>query len=129
MVNGLGSCKVTWSFAGNKLSCEFCFSVKQQVQLDRMRHILAIASPHSRYRVGTTFTLGQEGHRTAVVKDDFQAEWKDLETVTADPEYRTYYGNLHYLQILERDHPLIMRPGIQYRLALTFEPDIIFADE
>ncbi|ADE54089.1 hypothetical protein [Coraliomargarita akajimensis] len=129
MVNGLGSCKVTWSFAGNKLTCEFCFTVKQQVQLDRMRYILAIASPHSRYRIGTAFTLGQEGHRTNVVKDDFQAEWKDLETVTNDPEFRTYYGNMHYLQILERDHPLIMRPGMQYRLALSFEPDIAFADE
>jgi hypothetical protein len=103
--------------------------VKQQVQLDRMRYILAIAAPHSRYRVGTSFTLGEEGHRTNVVKDDFQAEWKELETVTDDPECRTYYGNMHYLQILERDHPLIMRPGMQYRLALSFEPDIAFADE
>ncbi|WP_269523387.1 hypothetical protein [Coraliomargarita parva] len=128
-VNGLGSCKVTWSFKGGTINCEFCFSVKQQTQLDRMRYILAIATPHSRYRVGTAFTLGEEGHRTNVVKDDFQAEWKELETVTEDPKYRTYYGNMHYLQILERDHPLIMRPGMQYRLALSFEPDIVFADE
>jgi hypothetical protein len=128
-VNGLGSCKVMWSFQGGKISCEFCFSVKQQVQLDKMRYILAIASPHSRYRVATAFTLGAEGHRTEVIKDDFQAEWKELETVTENSDYRTYYGNMHYLQILERDHPLIMRPGIQYRLALSFEPDIAFADE
>ncbi len=129
IVNGLGSCKVLWSFLGGKISCEFCFTVKQQVQLDKMRYILAIAAPHSRYRVATAFTLGEEGHRTEVVKDDFQAEWKELETVTDNSEYRTYYGNMHYLQILERDHPLIMRPGTQYRLALTFEPDIAFADE
>lgn len=129
MVNGLGSCKVQWSFAGDKINCEFCFTVKQQVQLDRMRYILAIASPHSRYRVGTAQTLGQEGHRTQVLKDDFQAQWKDLETVTSDPSYRTYYGNLHYLQILERDRPLVMRPGVQYRIALEFRPDLAFADE
>jgi len=128
-VNGLGSCKVTWSFQGGKLSCEFCFSVKQQVQLDRMRYVLAIAAPHSSYRVGTAFRLGAEGHRTNVVKDDFQAEWKDLDTVTDDPGFRTYYGNLHYLQTLERNRPLVMRPGLQYRLALSFEPDIAFADE
>ncbi len=129
IIPGLGSCKVTWSFKGGQIGCEFCFSVKQQVQLDKMRYVLAIAAPHSRYRVATAFTLGEGGHRTEVVKDDFHAEWKELEVVSENPEYRTYYGNLHYLQILERDHPLIMRPGIQYRLSLTFEPDIAFADE
>jgi len=129
IVPGLGSCKVMWSFKGGTITCEFCFTVKQQVQLDRMRYVLAIAAPHSRYRVGTSFTLGEEGHRTNVVKDDFQAEWKELDVVTEDPEYRTYYGNMHYLQILERDHPLITRPATQYRLALSFEPDIAFADE
>lgn len=128
-VNGLGSCKVTWSFKGGKITCEYSFSVKQQTTLDKMRYILAIAAPHSRYRVGTSFTLGQEGHRTEVTKDDFQAQWKELETVTDNPEFRTYYGNMHYLQILKRDHPLVMRPGQQYRLALSFEPDIAFADE
>ena len=129
IVSGLGSCKVTWSFLAGKISCEFCFTVKQQVQLDKMRYILAIAAPHSRYRVATAFTLGEEGHRTEVIKDDFQAEWKELEVVSENPDYRTYYGNMHYLQILERDHPLIMRPGVQYRLALSFEPDLAFADE
>jgi len=129
IVSGLGSCKVTWSFLAGKISCEFCFTVKLQVQLDKMRYILAIAAPHSRYRVATAFTLGEEGHRTEVIKDDFQAEWKELEVVSENPDYRTYYGNMHYLQILERDHPLIMRPGVQYRLALSFEPDLAFADE
>lgn len=129
IINGLGSCKVTWSFQGGKIGCEFCFTVKQQVQLDKMRYVLAIAAPHSRYRVSTAFTLGEGGHRTEVIKDDFHAEWKELEVVTDNPEYRTYYGNMHYLQILERDHPLIMRPGTQYRLALSFEPDLAFADE
>ncbi|MFP4260424.1 MAG: hypothetical protein ACLFS1_05025 [Opitutales bacterium] len=128
-VNGLGSCKVIWSFKETKITCEYCFSVKQQTTLDRLRYIIAIAAPHSRYRVSTAFTLGEQGHRTEVLKDDFQAQWKELETVTEDPEYRTYYGKIHYLQILERDHPLVMRPGQQYRLALSFEPDIAFADE
>ncbi|NBB79470.1 MAG: hypothetical protein GVY36_08500 [Verrucomicrobia bacterium] len=129
IVNGLGSCKVSWSFLKTKITCEFCFTVKQQVTLDKMRYILAIAAPHSRYRVGTAFTLGEGGHGTEVIKDDFQAEWKELEVVTEDPNMRTYYGNLHYLQILQRDRPLVMRPGTQYRLALSFEPDIAFADE
>jgi len=128
-VNGLGSCKVTWSFSGGKITCEYSFSVKQQVQLDKMRYILAIATPHSRYRVATAFCLGPEGHRTEVTRDDFQAEWRELETVTEDPAFRTYYGNMHYLQTLERARPLVMRPGQQYRLALSFEPDIAFADE
>ena len=129
LVNGLGSCKVTWTFLKGKISCEFAFSVKQQVTLDKMRYVLGIAAPHSRYRVATAFTLGESGHRTEVIKDDFQAEWKELEVVSDDPTYRTYYGNMHYLQILQRDRPLVMRPGTQYRLALSFEPDIAFADE
>ena len=94
-----------------------------------MRYIIPIAAPHSQYRVSTTLKLGAEGHRTSVTKDDFQAQWKELDTVTNDPSLRTYYGNVHYLQILERDHPLTMRPGVQYRLALSFQPDIAFADE
>jgi hypothetical protein len=128
-VNGLGSCKVLWSFKGGKITCEYNFSVKQQTTLDKMRYVLAIAAPHSQYRVATAFSLGPEGHRTEVTKDDFHAQWKDLEVVTENPEFSTYYGNMHYLQILERDHPLVMRPGQQYRLALSFEPDIAFADE
>ena len=129
IISGLGSCKVQWSFKEAVINCEFCFSVKQQIQLDRMRYILAIAAPHSRHRISTSFKLGEEGHRTNVLKDDFQAEWRALDTVTDDPDYRSYYGNVHYLQTFERSHPLNMRPGIQYRLALSFEPDIIFADE
>ena len=129
IVSGLGSCKVSWSFKGNAINCEFCFTVKQQVQLDRMRYIMAIAAPHSSHRVSTSLCLGEAGHCTQVVKDDFQAEWKELDTVTDDASYRTYYGKIHYLQTLERSHPLIMRPGVQYRLALSFKPDIAFADE
>lgn len=129
IVPGLGSCKVSWSFKGTTINCEYCFSVNQQVQLDRIRYILAIAAPHSSHRVSTSFCLGEGGHRTEVVKDDFQAEWKELDTVTDDSSYRTYYGKIHYLQTLERSHPLIMRPGAQYRLALSFNPDIAFADE
>ncbi len=128
-VNGLGSCKVIWTFRGGRITSEFSFSVKSQVRLDRMRYVLAIGAPHSRYRVGTTFTLGQAGHRANVERDDFHAEWRELDTVSGDNTYRGYYGNIHYLQTLERDHPLVMRPGLQYRLALSFEPDIAFADE
>ena len=36
----------------------------------------------------------------------------------------TNYGKIHYLQYLVRDHPLIMRPGHVYRLAVNFEPDV-----
>jgi len=129
IVNGIGSCKVSWTFSGPKISCEYSYSVKTQVQLDRFRYIIAIASPHSQYRIGTTFALGPEGHRANVEKDDFQAEWKDLEVVTDDPDYRTVTGNMHYLQVLERDRPLVMRPGVQYRIAFSFEPDIAFAGE
>jgi hypothetical protein len=129
IVPNLGSCKVTWSFLGKSIQSEFVFSVKTKTQLDSMRYVLPIAAPHSRYRLATTFALGAEGHRCSVVKDDFQAAWKETMVVTEEPLYKTYYGKIHYLQVLERDHPLVMRPGQQYRLVINYEPDIVFAGE
>tara|TARA_B100001248_G_scaffold262713_1_gene261369 strand:+ start:29065 stop:30822 length:1758 start_codon:yes stop_codon:yes gene_type:complete len=129
LVPGIGSCKVSWTFEGNKITSEFTFMVKNQVSLNSMRYVLALGAPHSEYRIGTTFCLGEESLRAAVLHDDFQANWAATETVTEDPELRTYYGNLHYLQILKRDHALVMRPGQQYRLTVSFDPDIALADE
>ena len=128
-VPGLGSCKVQWSFSGNKVTSEFIFTVRNQVQLDKLRYMLAIGSPHSHYRIGTTLTLGAESLRCEVIKDDFQATWAPIETVTGNPNYRTYWGGLNYIQLLHRDHPLVMRPGQQYRLTIQFQPHIVMADE
>ncbi len=129
MVSGLGSCKVSWEFCGNKITSEFIFTVKSQVKLNSMRYVLVIASPHSNYRNGTTLTFGEEGVRCNVVRDDFKAVWRDTEDVTNEPNYKTYYGNINYLQTLTRDHPMIMRPKQQYRLKVTFEPDITLVGE
>ena len=123
-VKGLGSVKVQWSFSGSQISCEFAYTVKQQVTLDKFRYVLAVAAPHSKYRVGGSPGLGPQGHRCSVAKDDFQATWRDTEVVSTDPTYRTNYGKIHYLQHLVRDHPLIMRPGHIYRLAVNFDPEV-----
>jgi hypothetical protein len=63
------------------------------------------------------------------VRDDFQANWSLLKNVENEPDFRTCYGKIQYLQVLQREHPLIMRPGQQYALHVTFQPDIVFADE
>jgi hypothetical protein len=123
-VKGLGSVRVQWNFSGSKISAEFAYTVRQQVQLDKFRYVLAIAAPHSRYRVAGSIALGAQGHRCTVQKDDFQAVWQETEVVSNDPTYRTNYGKIHYLQSLVRDHPLIMRPGNTYRLIVNFEPDV-----
>ena len=128
ILKGLGSVKVQWNFSGNQISCEFAYTVKQQVTLDKFRYVLAIAAPHSQYRVGGSLALGTEGHRCTVPKDDFQAAWAETEVVTNDPTYRTNYGKIHYIQHLVRDHPLIMRPGQIYRLAVNFDPDVAKID-
>jgi hypothetical protein len=127
IVKNLGSAKVQWSFTGTKLSCEFAYTVRQQVTLDKFRYVLAIAAPHSKYHVAGALALGPQGHRCSVARDDFQATWQETEVVSADPIYRTNYGKIHYLQYLVRDHPLIMRPGQVYRLAVNFEPDVTHA--
>ncbi len=129
IVNGIGNVKVSWTFAGNKVTGDFIYRVKNRVQMDHMRYVLVIGAPHSIYRIGTTYTLGPAGLRCQVLKDDFQASWEETEVVTNEPQFKTFFGNIHYLQTFSRDHPLIMRPGQQYRLTVSFEPDIVFAEE
>ena len=127
-MTGIGNVKVSWTFVGNKVTGDFTYTVKNKVQLDLMRFMFVIGGPHSSFRTGMTFTLGSERLRCAVTKDDFQGIWQETESVTNDPAYRSYFGNIHFIQTLLRDHPLIMRPGRQYRLTVTFEPDITFAE-
>jgi len=121
---GLGSVKVSWTFAGDKITSEFLFLVKKPLTCERFRYVLAIGAPHSEKHAPMTFALGEKGLGCAVEKDDFQAVWQDTEVVTNDPGYRTCWGNLHYIQSLVRDHPLNMRPGQQYRLTISFAPDV-----
>lgn len=121
---GLGSCRVQWTFLGSKITSEFVFTVKNAIQLDSFRYVIPLASLHSSYRSPNTFCLGEESLRPQIIRDDFQATWAEAICTTEDPAYRSYYGKIHYLQVLERRHPLIMRPGQQYRLAISFEPDI-----
>lgn len=128
IIPGLGSCKVSWTFQGDKITSEFIFTVKNQIQLDSFRYMMALSVPHSQYRIGTTFALGDESLRAMVEKDDFQAVWQDTHVVSDDSAYRTYYGKIHYIQTLMRDHPLVMRPGQQYRLTVSFQPDLTLAD-
>jgi len=128
-ISNLGNCKVSWTFCGDKVTSEFIFTVKNQMQLDKMRYVLAITSPHSQHRVGTSLTLGEESLRASVIKDDFYATWKDTTVVSQNLDYTTYYGKIHYLQILSRDHPLIMKPNQPYKLIIEFSPDIKLADE
>jgi hypothetical protein len=129
MVTDIGSCKVSWTFAGNKITSEFSYTVKSQITLDHFRYTLAIGAPHSRHRIDSTPMLGQEGLRCKVIKDDFHGTCKNTDVVTNDSTYRTNYGNIHYLQTLEREHPLIMRPGQTYKLSVSFDPDIISVSE
>ena len=127
--NGIGQCQVQWTFGNGKVTSEFVFQVKNPISCDRMRLALVIGAPHSSHRLGTTLRHGAEGLRANVEVDDFQASWSAFETVSDNPEYRGYSGNVHYIQYLARDHALIMRPGQQYKLILSYEPDVAFADE
>ncbi|MGF1452074.1 MAG: hypothetical protein ACFB21_08395 [Opitutales bacterium] len=128
VVNNLGSVKVSWSVVGGKITAEFTYQVRAQLTMQRLRFIVAVGAPHSTYRTGLSPALGAEGQRPVVLKDDFQAEWAQPQVVNEHDDYRTFWGNLHYLQILERKHPLIMRPGQQYRLHVEIEPDITLAE-
>ena len=129
IVPGIGNCQVQWTFGEGTIKSEFTFKVKNQIQLDKMRLALVIGAPHETFRLGTSLRQGKEGLRANVEVDDFQANWSSFETVTDNPDYKSYTGNIHYVQFLIREHPLIMRPGQQYKLVLTYQPDVAFADE
>ena len=127
IVNGIGSCKVNWNFSGSTVSSDFTYKVKNQIQLDNFRYCLVIALPHSKHTTETSFKLGAESLRPTVTHDDFQAVWRDPVAVSQDQSFKTYYGKMHYILTLERVHPLVMRSGQQYRLQISFNPDISFA--
>jgi hypothetical protein len=57
--------KVQWNFAGNKIGCEFAYTVKQQITLDKFRYVLAIAAPHSKYHVSRRPRPRRAGPRAA----------------------------------------------------------------
>lgn len=124
VVPGIGSCKVSWTFSGKKIISEFAFTVKNNIQLDKMSYAFVIGAPHSRYRAAGALSLGAQGIGCEVIKDDFQASWQETEVVTEDPTYRSPYGKIHYVQHLRRDHPLIMRVNQVYKLTVAFDPDI-----
>ena len=128
ILKGIGSCKVSWSFSGNKITGDFVYTVSNQITLDKMRLVVAIGSPHSEYHVPMSFAIGQNGLGVSIDKDDFQGNWLDTEVVSDDPQYRSYWGNIHYLQVYAREHPFVMRPGTQYHITLSLDPDVAFAE-
>jgi hypothetical protein len=90
---------------------------------------MPVISPHHRYRLGTSLTLGAENLRCGVIKEDFQANWAETEVVSEDPDHRGYYGKVLYYQVFLRDRPMVLRPNHPYRLEVTFEPHIVMIDE
>ncbi len=129
MTQGIGSCKVTWTFSESKITADFVYQFCRNIQLNAFRYMIALASPHSLHRVPTSLSLGNEFLRVAIEKNDFQAEWVDVQTVSDSPDFKTNFGKIHYLQILQRRHPLNLQAGTSYRLSISLSPDIIFAGD
>lgn len=124
IVPGVGSCRVEWEFLGGKMTARYTLQVKQPVQLSSVRFVMPIAAAHSRLHLATSFRLGEKSFGCTVPKDDFQGAWLDYENVSEDPEQRTRYGKVYYYQTFERAMPLRLRPGMPYRIEISFEPDI-----
>jgi hypothetical protein len=89
------------------------------------RFVIALGSYHSHFAPAGALRLGEEGQRCQILKDDFQAAWRNPEEVSHDAHYRGSFGNLHYLQTLERSHALTLRPGKPYNFAFSFEPQVV----
>ncbi|MDR2420433.1 MAG: hypothetical protein LBD40_03985 [Puniceicoccales bacterium] len=124
IVSDLAHCRVTWIFSEDCITSEFIYTVANRLKVDQVRYVIALSAPHSLYGAHGLM-LGAESLRAIVEKDDFGMAWKDLVTVHNDPQYRTAYGAIHFLQILSRTNPIFLLPGKPYHLKISFHPDII----
>ena len=120
----IGSCNVAWSFEKSVITCEFAYKFTQQITLNSLKFVVPLSAPHSTYRLEQSFTVGDDTIQITVLKDDFHAEWSNVVDVTNNSDYKTYYGKICYLQILERSKPLILSPNKQYKLQIKLEPDV-----
>jgi hypothetical protein len=124
IVPGLASCRVTWTFFEDRIVSEFLYTAPHRLKVEQLRYVIALSAPHSSH-TSSGLRLGAESLRAVVEKDDFGMSWQELVTVRGDPQYRTAYGPLHFLQILSRPNPLFLLPGKPYHLKVSFQPDIL----
>lgn len=124
IIPGIASCRVEWEFLDGKMTVRYTLQVKQPVQLSSMRFVMPIAAAHSRFHLPSSFRLGENSFGCTVPKDDFQGQWLDYENVSEDPKQRTRYGKVYYYQTFVRSTPMRLRPGMPYRIEISFEPDI-----
>ncbi|MDR3317580.1 MAG: hypothetical protein LBS71_02110 [Puniceicoccales bacterium] len=124
IVPGIGNCRVTWTFSEEKIISEFLYIMKERVRVDRLQYIIALSAPHSIYGANN-LALDERSLGAVVEHDDMLLRWQEIREVGEDPDYRSCYGKIHYLQELSRRHPLIMHPGQPYRLVISFTPDVI----
>lgn len=125
IVNGLGAWKVNWTFKEAKIVGEFVFTPRKILELRRFRFMIALGGHHSRFTAPGALHLGEAGQRCQILKDDYQSAWRDPEEVSGDASYRGSFGPIHYLQTLERSHPMTLRPGKAYNFSFSFEPEVV----
>ena len=124
ILSGLGSCKVTWTFSGATVFADFIYKFKQPVTIDSFRYVIPLSVPHSSYHLDHSFTLGENSLQATVLKDDFGATWSEVKNVYQDPAFKTYYGKICYLQVLERRTALNVKAGKEYRFQIELKPDV-----
>ena len=124
IVPGWGSCKVTWKFSDTAILADFAYKFKQPLTIGSFKYVIPLSMPHSTHHLEHSFTLGENSLQASVLKDDFGATWTNIQEVYQDPIYKTYYGKICYLQVLERKTPLNVKPGKEYRLQIELTPDI-----
>jgi hypothetical protein len=125
--SNVASLKVDWEFNGGRMVGRFVLTPKAAITLDEFRLVLPIATTHSRMTPGNALVLGPESHRCEVLRDDFHAAWGETKVVSDDPKQRTYWGKVHFYQVLERDKPMALRVGNTYHFEIAYQPHIVRA--
>ncbi|MDR1456815.1 MAG: hypothetical protein LBI34_02040 [Puniceicoccales bacterium] len=125
LISNIASCKVVWSFVEGKVTAEFIYLPRRAIRLDSFRFTFAISVPHSRLTFPIMPSLGDNGLRPQILRDDFHGEWQQLQDVTKDPTYRTNGGKITCLYVYARLLALQLRQGTPYWFSISFEPEVI----
>lgn len=124
IVPNLASCKVKWTFSEGKISAEFVYTPKDRLRVENIKFSIALSAPHSEFGANN-LALDEKSLQAIVEHDDMMLTWSDINIVSDDLDYRSYYGKIHYIQELERSYPLLMHPGQSYKLVISFTPDVV----
>jgi hypothetical protein len=114
-VLGVASCKVQWSFRGNRIQAEFSYAPKRALRLERFDFAVPACCAQPCCHPPASVRLGEGGLRPQIILDDFHGDWEPPQSggqaVTL----------LRYRRLL----PMLLQVGHGYRFIFSLDLDIV----